>query len=181
MAVEIPQPWLSFLRDVDRALSQRIEAHCLGGFVLGVVHGLPRPTGDVDVVDIEPPSATEELLRIAGEDSDLARRYRLQIQRVTIAQYPEDYASRLADITPKRFARLRLLAFEVHDLVLAKLARNSPRDREDVRYLGKRGALDKKILEERFDAELRPRLLNAKRDELTFRLWLDELFPHSRG
>jgi hypothetical protein len=54
MPVEIPEPWLSFLRDVDRALSRRIEVHCLGGFVLGVQWGFPRPTGDVDFVEVAP-------------------------------------------------------------------------------------------------------------------------------
>lgn len=181
MPVPIPEPWLSFLSEVDREISQRIEAHCLGGFVLTVLWDLPRPTGDVDIVAVEPSRATGELLRIAGEEGDLSKRYRLQFHKVTIAEYPENYASRLLDITPRGFDRLRLLALEAHDLSLAKLSRNSPRDREDVRFLVGKGILRRRVLEERFDAELRPHLLNAPREAATLALWLDEFFPSAQG
>ncbi len=176
MPVKIPEPWLSFIHDVDQALGQPVTVHCLGGFVLCVLWGLPRPTGDVDFIEIEPSEAGEELLRVAGAGSALARRYHLQFHRVTIADHPEDYISRLADITPKRLKRLRLRALEVHDLVLAKLGRNSPRDRADVEFLSRKGALDRQLLQERFDIELRPYVLNEKQELLTLELWLDELF-----
>ncbi len=113
---------------------------------------------------------------LPGQAAELARRYHLQFHRVTIADYPEDYMSRLADITPKQLRQLRLRALEIHDLVLAKLGRNSPRDRADVEFLSRKGALDRQILQERFDSELRPYVLNEKRDLLTLGLWLDELF-----
>lgn len=176
MPVKIPEPWLSFLRDVDRTLGQPIKVHCLGGFVLSVLWALPRPTGDVDFIEIDPSAAGDELLRIAGEGSDLAKRYRLRFHRVTIVEYPEGYVSRLVDITPRRFHRLRLLAFEVHDLVLAKLARNSPRDRHDVAFLVGKGALDRRLLENRFEVELRPYVLNETRHAANLKLWLNEFF-----
>ena len=176
MPVKIPEPWLGFLREVDRALGQPMEVHCLGGFVLTVLWDLPRPTGDVDFIEIDPETAGAELLRIAGEGSELEKRYRLRFHRVTIAEYPEGYASRLVDITPRSFRRIRLLAFEVHDLVLAKLARNSPRDREDVTFLAGKGALKQTLLAERFDTELRPYVLNEARHTANLKLWLDECF-----
>jgi hypothetical protein len=159
---------------VGGALGQSVEVHCLGGFVLGVVWGFPRPTGDVDFIEIEPSDAGEELLGIAGVGSELARRYRLQFHRVTIAEYPEDYASRLVNITPSGLGRLHLRALEVHDLVLAKLARNSPRDRADVEFLVRKGALDRRCLEDRFEKELRPYVLDETRESATLKLWLDE-------
>ena len=177
MPVKIPEPWFGFLREVDRALGQPTEVRCLGGFVLRVLWDLPRPTGDVDFIEIDPVTASAELLRIAGEGSELESRYRLRFHRVTIAECPEGYASRLVDITPRSFRRLRLLAFEVHDLVLAKLARNSPRDREDVAFLVAKGALNRELLSERFEAELCPYVLNGARDTANLKLWLDELFP----
>ena len=53
MPVKTPEPWLSFLRDVDCALERPVEVHCLGGFVLTILWDLPRPTGDVDFIEIE--------------------------------------------------------------------------------------------------------------------------------
>ena len=172
----IPEPWTSFLRDVDRALREPVEIHCLGGFALAVLWDLPRPTGDIDLIEVRPSIAGEELLHIAGEGSTLAKEHRLCLQRVTIAEYPESYEERLIDITPRVMHQLTLKVLEVHDVILAKLSRNSPRDRADVEFLVKKGALDRQLLMERFDAELRPHLLNEARDALTLELWLDEFF-----
>ena len=176
MPVKIAEPWLSFLRDVDRALQRPVEVHCLGGFVLAVLWDLPRPTGDVDLIEIEPSDAAKELMRVAGDDSPLAEKYKLHFHRVTIAEYPEGYSSRLIEITPEDLHRLRLRGLEVHDLVLAKLSRNSPRDRADVEFLARKGALDRQILDGRFEVELRPYVLNEARERLTLDLWLEEFF-----
>lgn len=176
MPDRIPEPWLSFLRDLDQALKETAEVHCLGGFVLSVLWGLPRPTGDVDFIAVRPLTAGEALLRLAGEGTALANKHDLHVQYVTVAEYPEGYEGRLIDITPAGFRRLRLLAFEIHDIVLAKLSRNSPRDRADVEYLARKGVLDRRRLEERFEVELRPYLLNEKRETLTLELWLGEFF-----
>jgi hypothetical protein len=177
MRATIPEPWLSFLHEVDSALGAHVEVHCLGGFVLTVVWQLPRATGDVDVIEIEPSGAHDELLSVGGDGSVLSAKYQLRFHRVTIAQYPDGYASRLMDITPAKFRRLRLLAFESHDLALAKLARNSPRDREDVAFLVEKGALQKQTLQARFEAELRDYVLNEERETRTLQLWLEEFFP----
>jgi hypothetical protein len=168
MPARIRTPWNAFLRDVDRALERQVEVHCLGGFVLGVLWGLPRPTGDVDFVAIIPSEAGEGLLRIAGKGSEIARRHRVHFHRVTIAEYPEAYASRLTDLTPRGFRRLQLLAFEVHDLA-------------DVEFLVKKGIIESRILEERFEAELRPYVLNEDRHIAALRLWLDEFFGPKSG
>ena len=176
MPVRIQEPWLSFLCDVDKALPQPVEVHCLGGFVMSVLWELPRPTGDVDFIDIIPSGAMHELLVTAGEDSELARRYHLKFHQVTIAQCPEGYISRLVNISPKDIQNLRLRALEIHDLVLAKLSRNSPRDRADVEYLAGKNALCRQILEDRFEVELKPYLLNEKRETTTMNLWLEEFF-----
>lgn len=93
MRARIPEPWSSFLREVDRGLSTQTTAHCLGAFVLHVLWELPRVTGDVDIVEVEPSTAAEERLRLGGEDSALSRRYKLRFHRVTVAEYPEGYAS----------------------------------------------------------------------------------------
>ncbi len=180
MAGEIPQPWRGFLRDVDRALRLPVEVHCLGGFVLAVRWKLPRPTGDVDFIEVEPAGAGNELLRIAGEGSEIARTHRLHFHCVTVAECPEGYASRLFDLPTRGLKRLRLRALEIHDLVLAKLGRNSARDRADVEFLVGKGLIDKQVLADRFEAELRPYAINEKRSSDALRLWLDAFFGASR-
>jgi hypothetical protein len=176
MPAKIKEPWLSFLREVDQVLGQPVSVHCLGGFVMAVLWELPRPTGHVDFIEVAPSDAASELLGIAGEGTELASRYKLHFHRVTVAEFPEDHASRLVDITPGGFGHLRLLALEVHDLALAKLGRNSPRDRSDVKFLAEKNALDRRILHGRFESEMRPYVLNEARESLTLELWLEEFF-----
>jgi hypothetical protein len=174
MPVTIPDPWLSFLRDADRQIAEPITLHCLGGFVLAVLWGLPRFTGDLDFIDIVPWHASDELLRTAGDGSALADKYQLKFQLVTIAEYPEGYASRLVNITPGSLHNLMLLGFEVHDLVLAKVVRFAPRDRDDIAFLVKKRAIDRDVLLRRSEEELRPYVLNEARYQENLRLCLEE-------
>jgi hypothetical protein len=51
-----------------------IEIHCLGGFVAAVYYALPRPTNDLDYVEVVPFEAATALQEIAGMGSLLARR-----------------------------------------------------------------------------------------------------------
>ena len=180
MPTTIAEPWLSFLAEVDRRLEHAVELHCLGGFVLAVLWGLPRPTGDIDFIECRPASASAAVQEIAGEGSELDRRFRIHVHDVGVAEYPADYVSRLVDITPEGFARLRLRALEVHDVVLTKLGRNGPRDRADVEFLARRGAIDPRILAERFEHEFGPYALNEDRSRTTLELWIEEFFPRRR-
>jgi hypothetical protein len=181
MPHKIPEPWHSFLREVDEGLSERVEIHCLGAFVLMVLWDLPRPTGDIDIVEVAPTEATRELLKLGGEGSELSRKYSLQIHRVGIAEYPENYAARLIDITPPEFSRLRIMAFDATDVVLAKLARNNARDRQDVAFLAEKGAIARNEIQSRFEQELRPHLRVESREALALELWLEEFFPEGAG
>lgn len=63
---------------------------------------------------------------------------------------------------------------EVHDLVLAKIERNSARDRYDVVSLAQSGLLDTGILQRRYVEELRPYLLSRPEShDLTLNLWIE--------
>ena len=42
-----PEPWLSFLIEIDPAFDQPVALHCIGGFTIAILYGLPRPTVDV--------------------------------------------------------------------------------------------------------------------------------------
>ena len=172
----LPTRWNAFLSDVDGLLRTSVELHCLGGFVLAALYGLPRPTGDVDYIAAIPSNTVTDMDSIARQGSALARKYGLYFQHVTVADVPEGYADRLAELFPGQFARLRMLALEVHDLVLAKLVRNSPVDLEDAKFLAKTGKLDETVLRQRYEQELRPYLANESRHDLTLNLCLDACF-----
>lgn len=178
----IPEPWFTFLREVDAALEGPAELHCAGGFAVLVLTGGPRVTGDVDVIEVLPGQAAGSLERIAGKESEIAARHRLQVHFAPVVKSsdtPSDYAPRLLDVTPPRFHRLRIKLLEPHDLALTKLSRNLWRDREDVRLMVEQGLIDRDVLEKRYQDELRPYVLNEQTTSLTMELWLDEFFGGS--
>jgi hypothetical protein len=170
-----PEPWRSFLLDLDKMLDQSVWLHCIGGFALAMLHDLPRPTVDVDCLAVIPSGETARLQQLAGEGSVLHNKYGVYLQHVGVVTVPEDYAARLTPLFPSAFRRLQLLGLEAHDLALSKLERNSARDREDIRFLARAAPLDLAILESRYRLELRPYLAHQERHDLTLRLWLEML------
>jgi hypothetical protein len=60
----IPEPWRSFLVELDTAVDCEVRLDCRGGFVVTLVYGLPRPTGDIDVLEITPAKAGKVILQL---------------------------------------------------------------------------------------------------------------------
>jgi hypothetical protein len=156
---KVPSPWGDFLDELDNALSEPVKLHCIGGFVISLLYGLPRPTGDVDYVTAIPRYRIEELEKLAGRESALASKYKVYLQHVAVTAIPENYESRLSEMFPGRFKKLKIMAPDPYDLALSKLERNSPKDQGDVEYLARTVPLDPKILQDRYDRELRPNLM----------------------
>lgn len=112
----------------DEAVDVNVDLHCLGGFAVTMQYGLPRGTSDIDVIAVVPNYKLAELQALAGEGSVLHNHYGVYLDPVTVAQFPENYESRLIPMWPKfGFRRLRLFALEAHDLALTKLDRNVER------------------------------------------------------
>lgn len=172
---QLHEPWRSFLHDVDAQLSGPTEIHCLGGFVVAEYYGLTRPTSDIDIIKVRGASDVAHVQRIAGKGSALAKKHKVYIDVVTVADVPERYEERLIDVYAGQFRNLRIRVFERHDLALAKLGRNQDFDREDVRRLAQGPGLDAATLEQRYRDELRWQLGNPGREDLTLQLWIDML------
>ena len=170
-----PEPWHSFFTEIDKTLELPIALHCIGGFAIAMLHGMPRPTVDVDCLTVIPFEEIGPLQLLAGEGSALHRKYGVYAQHVGIVTVPENYADRLTAMFPTAYRRLSFLGLEAHDLALSKLERNSAVDREDVRYLARTAPLDLGVLKDRYLTELRPYLMNTERHDLTMRLWLEML------
>jgi hypothetical protein len=170
-----PEPWHSFLSDIDFAIDQTVVLNCIGGFAIAMLHDLPRPTVDVDCLGVIPVEETAHLQGLAGEGSRLHKQHGVYLQHVGVVTVPENSADRLIPLFPTAFRRLKLFGLEAHDLALSKLERNSARDREDVRFPARAAPLNLSLLESRYADELRPYLANTERHDLTMRLWLEML------
>lgn len=174
---ELRNPWRAFLVDVDGRLPFSIEIHCLGGFVAALYYDLPRPTNDLDYIEVVPHDAMATVQEVAGVESALARKHRVHFQHVGVASVPESYAERLTELFAARFRRLRLFALDPHDLALSKLTRNSPIDREDIAQLAKAVPLDASLLRARYHRELRPIIIgDPERHDRTLEMWIEAYF-----
>ena len=171
----IPEPWLSFLKELDQIATSTVRLDCIGGFVITMLYGLNRPTADVDVLEIAPQSAADAFAQVAMLGGALYKKYGVYLDRVTVAQPPYEYESRLEEMFPGTFQHLHLMALDPYDLALTKLERNIERDRNDVRYLARTVPFDLELLRERYAKEERPYLGNPTREDLTLQLWIDAI------
>lgn len=175
MSAEEPaEPWRSFLRDLDEALKGPVELRCLGGFVVTQHYGIGRTTSDIDFLAVFKGSNDDNLEALAGQGSDLYRKYGLYLQYVGVVTPPCNYADRLSRMFPSApWKRLTLLALDATDLALSKLERNAERDREDFVGLARAGLLDLEAFRPRYYEELRPYLLNKHEwHDQTLDFWL---------
>lgn len=171
----IPEPWRSFLLEIDSTIGEDVELHCLGGFVITVLYDLTRPTADVDVIAITPRSEIDSLMSLGGQGSPLYRKHKVYLQLVGVASVPDEYEERLTEMFPGTFKHLRLLALDPYDLALSKLERNTQRDRDDVRHVARTILFDLDVLRDRYQKELRPYLGNPEREDLTLKLWIEAI------
>ena len=119
----------------------------------------------------------EVLQRIAGRESQLAKKHRLHFQHVAVASLPEAYVERLTELFPAHFEKLRLFEVEAHDLALSKLVRNHPVDREDVAHLAKAVPLSPDVLRTRYQQELRPIIIgDPEKHDRTLEMWIESYF-----
>jgi len=177
--LSLSKPWSNFLTAIDNALSQTVNLHCVGGFILTALYGIPRPTGDIDYIKVVPREANQEIQALAGERSALGKKYKLSLQSVGVYDLPDDYESRLQEL-PLNLKKLKLWAVDPYDLLLSKLPRNSPKDREDAKYLIRKLGLQFEIFYDRWQKEMAPWIANPDRHELTIKLWAD-YFPKSEA
>jgi hypothetical protein len=117
--------------------------------------------------------ADVNLIDVAGEGSDVAKKHKVWLHRVGVTNLPEDYETRLARMFPGQFKNITLLAPDPYDFILSKLERNTTKDRDDADYLFNTLKLKSKILRDRYEKELRPYLANEDRHDSTLKLWIE--------
>lgn len=172
MEITLPKPWPEFLREVDLALEQAVNLHCLGGFILVVLYGAPRTTVDLDYISVYPPEAAAKLEIIAGERSALAKKCKVFLHSVSgTSDFPDEYQSRL-QLLRLGLQHLQLWALDPYDLVLSKLSRNSPKDRDDVKFVAEALSLEFDVVYARWEKQMKPWMPRVEWHEQTLtQLW----------
>jgi len=170
---QVPEPWRSFLEELDERATEETRMDCMGGFVVTVLYGFSRETSDLDVLVIAPGEQRTPLLELGVQGGNLHKKYKVFLDYVGVARVPENYEERLIEMFAGEFKRLRICALDPYDLALSKLERNIQRDRDDVKHLARSIPLELEILKERYEKELRWQLGNPEREDLTLKLWIE--------
>ncbi len=124
----IPEPWLSFLRELDSAVREEVRLDCMEGFVVTMVYGFSRPTGDLDVLEIAPRDAGRPMLELGMQGGPLHKKYKIYLDHVGVAHVPENYEDRLCPAEP-RFGRSHVRQHLLLDLSGCCFTGNARRDR----------------------------------------------------
>lgn len=173
MLNEIPEPWHSFLAEIDGFLQEETKFHCIGGFVIAMLYGLNRETSDLDVIRVIPRDLDGSLYKLSGKGSFLHAKYHLYLDPVTVATTPDNYEDRVIELFPGQFTHLKLYAVDPYDLALSKLERNSPKDQEDVLRLAQSVPFDLGIFRERYEEEFRVYVEDNIRHRSTINFWIE--------
>jgi len=97
----IPEPWRSFLGELDKMATDPVDFHCIGGFVVTGKYGFKRETNDLDVLSITPKLQLQDFLNKGEKGSELHRRYCVYLDVVgVIDAYPDAYEDRLTEMYP---------------------------------------------------------------------------------
>jgi hypothetical protein len=57
----LPSPWDLFREELDGLFPELVHVDCIGGFVVSLFYGLPRPTADVDYFAVLPYHCVDNL------------------------------------------------------------------------------------------------------------------------
>jgi hypothetical protein len=172
----LPEPWLSFLRELDLVAGEPTRIPCIGGFAVTQHYGADRTTVDLDVIDVAPVDARNRMLQAGGKGSPLARKYHVYLDFVGIAQVPYEYEDRLTPVFEGFFVNLHLQVMDPYDIALCKLKRDNDRDFQDVLFLARSTPFDLELFERRYRQELRPYLFGSLSEaDHTFNRWIEAI------
>lgn len=163
-----------FLQDMDRQWKQpqpeKIELSLIGSTALMLQANYLRGTKDSDVLETHAltPEIKDELLKLAGPDTDLHHKHHLYIEIVSgglpfLPQLPLWHP--VVDLN-RSLQHFEILALDVIDVVVSKLKRFSPNDVSDIRAMADLELVDHRRLLERFQSAVDMFSMDARADDL---------------
>jgi hypothetical protein len=97
---DIPEPWRSFLAELDEKATAETRLDCMGGFVVSMEYGFSRETADLDVLVIAPREQVAPHLDLGKQCGPLHKKYTVYPDYVGVAKVPDGYEERLRQMFP---------------------------------------------------------------------------------
>ncbi len=109
-AEKVPEPWHSFLTELDDRAAGEIRLDCMGGFVVTQLYGFSRETADLDVLLVAPKEQLKPMLELGLQGGPLYKKCAIYLDYVSVAKVPENYEERITEMFPETYKKLRLCA-----------------------------------------------------------------------
>ena len=147
-----------FLAAIDDELAghagdgETVDLYLLGRSALILGYGLGLSTKDVDVVDVDGSRLLGLAVDLFGKNGPRRALHGFYLETVSsgLPPLPIGYQKRCVAV-PGPWKVIRPMRPEPHDLIVTKLRRFHPRDREDVQFLCDTGKIEADTLRERFN------------------------------
>jgi len=162
---------LRFLDDVDAELEAPADLVVIGGAAAAIAYDVARATRDIDSW-----SALDGALSKALERARAQSPLDIPVEHAAVADAPWEFESRLLQLDPERWSKLRVHVPERHDLVLMKCVRGYEHDLETAASIHQRHGLDLDTLIQRYLEEMSHIVGDRSRLDLNFRVLVERLF-----
>lgn len=132
------QKIVSFLVALDEKLTSSATLYVIGGSAVTLAYYPDNRTSDIDVIGAE-----EEVTRLGGSESGLARKFGVHISEVSDISFavPDGWRNRCQQVE-LGLKKLIIKAADPYDIILGKLARFEPKDIDDLIALKRSGYVD---------------------------------------
>ena len=168
---KVPEPWDSFLRELDEKAAEETRLDCMGGFVVTQLYGFSRETSDLDVLVIAPKSSSSLCSHAKAES------FTKSIGFIWTTWASQKCRRTMKAVLRKCFLRRTSVCACVPSILTIwhypSWSGTSKRDRDDVKHLARSVPLDLNVLKVRYEKELRWQLGNPEREDLTLKLWIE--------
>lgn len=142
--------FIDFLKALDQKARKPATLHLIGGGAITLAYSPENRTADIDAIDVD-----EEIVRLGGIESELARKYGVYISPLYDITFsaPSDWRSRCRSLDLD-LQKLEIRVADPYDIALGKLARLELKDIEDILALTKAGQIEVDRLLDRLNVHL---------------------------
>lgn len=143
---------VSFIRAVDRHLTEEVEILVIGGTAAVLGYNAGVHTADVDVFELRRGSAGDlgQAAERARQETGLA----VSVGAAAVASLPDEFESRIRSVRGLQLKKLSILIPDKYDIALSKTVRGYPHDLDAIEGIHTHHRLSAKTLVARFEAEL---------------------------
>lgn len=170
-----PREIETFLKAIDKHLSEPFTLIVIGGSAAALGYEVSRYTHDIDTVN----EVAE--IQSAYEAAKLETGLEIPMGPARVADFHYEYEDRREEVNLPGLHRLRILVPEKHDLILSKVVRGQQNDLDTIKEIAGNNVLDFETLVSRFSTEMTHVIANPSTLRLNFLATIETVFGKEKA